>query len=169
MPPRLGQRKPTLPRRLLCACSWRHQVIFGDRIAKVKLVEQLTLVTLQTAHHGSTPPRFASTQRNHGSRSVSIEFCNKICQERTFRTSVLRDPLAPNPQATHAPVYRGDVQALLSRVALARSVLRWTKRWPRCGLLHPARSQPPTEQEYDGPRPKLRLSPSFESMDPQLA
>ena len=44
-----------------------HQMIFGDRIAKMKLVEQLTLVTLQTAHHGSTPPRFASTQRiNHG-------------------------------------------------------------------------------------------------------
>ena len=26
-------------------------------IAKTKLVEQLTLVTLQTAHHGSTSPR----------------------------------------------------------------------------------------------------------------
>ena len=26
-----------------------HQMIFGDRIAKLKLVEQLTLVTLQTA------------------------------------------------------------------------------------------------------------------------
>jgi hypothetical protein len=36
-------------------------MIFGDRNAKMKLVEQLTLVTLQTAHHGSTPPRFAST------------------------------------------------------------------------------------------------------------
>src|SRR5882724_4957263 len=38
-----------------------HQVIFGHRVAKMKLVEQLTLVTLQTAHHGSTSPRFAST------------------------------------------------------------------------------------------------------------
>src|SRR6266480_2859673 len=37
-----------------------HQMIFGDRVAKMKLVEQLTLVTLQTAHHGSTSPRIAS-------------------------------------------------------------------------------------------------------------
>jgi hypothetical protein len=37
-----------------------HQVIFRDSIAKTKLVEQLALVTLQTAHHGSTSPRFAS-------------------------------------------------------------------------------------------------------------
>src|SRR6266404_6617667 len=37
-----------------------HQMIFGNRAAKMKLVEQLTLVTLQTAHHGSTSPRFAS-------------------------------------------------------------------------------------------------------------
>ena len=29
-------------------------MIFENRLAKVKLVEQLTLITLQTAHHGST-------------------------------------------------------------------------------------------------------------------
>src|SRR3984957_21030869 len=57
-------------------------MIFGNRIAKMKLVEQLTLVTLQTAHHGSTSPRFASTQPNHGSRPVSTDFCNKIGQNR---------------------------------------------------------------------------------------
>ena len=55
-------------------------------IAKTKLVEQLTLVTLQTAHHGSTSPRFASTQRNHASRPLSTDFCNKI---GTFATSCL--------------------------------------------------------------------------------
>jgi TolB-like protein/class 3 adenylate cyclase len=55
-----------------------HQMIFGDLLAKMKLVEQLTLVTLQTAHHRSTPPRFVSTQRNHRSRHVSTDFCNKI-------------------------------------------------------------------------------------------
>jgi hypothetical protein len=38
-----------------------NQVIFRNGVAKMKLVEQLTLVTLQTAHHGSTSPRFAST------------------------------------------------------------------------------------------------------------
>src|SRR5882757_5764449 len=50
----------------------------------MKLVEQLTLVTLQTAHHGSTSPRIASTQRNHASRPVSTDFCNKIGAKRTY-------------------------------------------------------------------------------------
>ena len=63
-----------------------HQMIFGNRVAKMKLVEQLTLVTLQTAHHGSTSPRIASTQRNHASRPVSTDFCNKICQQATSIT-----------------------------------------------------------------------------------
>src|SRR5436190_4685548 len=61
-----------------------HQMIFRDSLAKMKLVEQLTLVTLQTAHHGSTSPRFASTQRNHRSRHVSTDFCNKIGTKRTL-------------------------------------------------------------------------------------
>src|ERR1700743_1719313 len=56
-----------------------HQMIFRNRLVEMKLVEQLTLVTLQTAHHGSTSPRFASTQRNHASWPVSTDFCNKIC------------------------------------------------------------------------------------------
>ena len=34
-----------------------HKVILRNCVAKTKLVEQLTLVTLQTAHHGSTSPR----------------------------------------------------------------------------------------------------------------
>src|SRR5580704_13873363 len=58
-------------------------MIFGNRVAKMKLVEQLTLVTLQTAHHGSTSPRIASTQRNHASRPVSTDFCSKIGTNRT--------------------------------------------------------------------------------------
>src|SRR5580765_7467952 len=64
-----------------------YQMIFGNRVAKIKLVEQLTLVTLQTAHHGSTSPRFASTQRNHASWPLSTDFCNKIGTFRTCRDS----------------------------------------------------------------------------------
>src|SRR5712664_4417098 len=59
-----------------------YQMIFRNRVAKTKLVEQLTLVTLQTAHHGSTSPRFASAERNHGSRPISTDFCNKIGTKR---------------------------------------------------------------------------------------
>src|SRR6202041_1768151 len=70
------------PGKIESSIDLPHQMIFGNRLAKMKLVEQLTLVTLQTAHHGSTSPRFASTQRNHGWSPVSTDFCNKICQKR---------------------------------------------------------------------------------------
>src|ERR1035437_10284541 len=62
------------PGKIESSVDLPHKVIFRDHIAKTKLVEQLTLVTLQTAHHGSTSPRFASTQPNHGSRPVSTDF-----------------------------------------------------------------------------------------------
>src|SRR5580765_6417713 len=77
----MGCKFAAEPGQIESSVDLPHQMIFGDRIAKMKLVEQLTLVTLQTAHHGSTPPRFASTQRNHGSWLVSTDFCNKICQQ----------------------------------------------------------------------------------------
>src|ERR1700730_16236231 len=71
------------PGKIESSIDLPHQMIFGNRLAKMKLVEQLTLVTLQTAHHGSTSPRFASTQRNHGWSPVSTDFCNKICHKQT--------------------------------------------------------------------------------------
>ena len=64
-------------------------MISGNGLAKTKLVEQLNLVTPQTAHHGSTSPRIASSQWNHASRPVSTDFCNKICQKRTFLPGML--------------------------------------------------------------------------------
>src|SRR5439155_17457188 len=72
-----------------------HHVIFRNGIAKMKLVKQLTLVTLQTAHHGSTSPRIASTQRNHASRPASTDSCHKICQQRKSTPAVFASgPLA---------------------------------------------------------------------------
>src|SRR5437588_1764743 len=62
-----------------------YQMIFRDRVAQMKLVEQLTLVTLQTAHHGSTSPRFASMQRNHASRPVSTTFAKSAQAGRNCR------------------------------------------------------------------------------------
>src|ERR1700719_2092663 len=75
------------PGKIESSIDLPYQVIFGNRVAETKLVEQLTLVTLQTAHHGSTSPRFASTQRNHASWPVSTDFCNKIGQKATSRGS----------------------------------------------------------------------------------
>src|SRR4030081_2419369 len=68
------------PGQIESSVDLAHQMIFGNHVAKVKLVEQLTLVTLQTAHHGSTSPRFASTQRNHGSPHPSMTFATKSTQ-----------------------------------------------------------------------------------------
>jgi hypothetical protein len=79
-----------------------HKVIFGDRIAKTKLVEQLTLVTLQTAHHGSTSPRFASAQRNHASTAISTDFCNKIGTNRTNRASLVMSVVRGRPEVAVA-------------------------------------------------------------------
>src|ERR1700726_3816799 len=73
-------------------------MIFRNRVAKTKLVEQLTLVTLQTAHHGSTSPRFASTQRNHGSWPVSTDFCtwgNSGSSQTKARESALQERMRP--------------------------------------------------------------------------
>src|ERR1700723_1472233 len=78
------------PGKIESSIDLPHQMIFGNRLAKMKLVEQLTLVTLQTAHHGSTSPRFASTQPNHGSRPVSTDFCNKIGRDRTRPATLTR-------------------------------------------------------------------------------
>jgi hypothetical protein len=71
------------PMNFLSSIDPPDQMIFGNRVAKMKLVEQLTLINLLTAHHGSTPSRFAPTQRNHASWPVSTDFCNNICQKAT--------------------------------------------------------------------------------------
>src|SRR5438094_9091894 len=76
------------PRKIESGVDLPHQEIFGDRIVTIELVEKLTLVTLQTAHHGSTSPRFASTQRNHGSWPASTDFCNKIGTKRTCQAEL---------------------------------------------------------------------------------
>src|ERR1700743_1392134 len=78
-----------------------HQMIFWNRLVEMKLVEQLTLVTLQTAHHGSTSPRFASTQRNHASWPVSTDFCNKICQNRTFADDIFHTEIIRHKQGRY--------------------------------------------------------------------
>jgi hypothetical protein len=54
------------PRQVESGVNLPYRMIFRYRLAEMKLVEQLTLVFLQKAHHGSTSSRFASTQRNHG-------------------------------------------------------------------------------------------------------
>jgi len=91
----VGCKFAAKPGQIESGIDLSRQVIFGNGMAEMKLVEQLTLVTLQTAHHGSTSPRFASTQRNHASRRVSTGFCNKNCQKRSFQEEFGFDPVTP--------------------------------------------------------------------------
>jgi hypothetical protein len=60
-----------------------YQMIFGYRVTKMKLVEQLTLVTLLTAHHGSTSPRFASTQRTRFAIGL-----NRLLQQNRYLADI---------------------------------------------------------------------------------
>src|SRR6188472_4226357 len=87
-------------------------MIFGNCITKMKLVEQLTLVTLQAAHHGSTSPRIASTQRNHAARPVSTYFCNKIRQKRSSAPSTLLTDPSPTLALWHAGYEHAFTEAL---------------------------------------------------------
>ena len=113
------------PGKIKSSIDLPHQMIFRHCLAKTKLVEQLTLVTLQTAHHGSTSPRFASTQRNHGSQPISTDFCNKI---GTFRTSsdvrlesVMRSIVLQNSKIERRSKSRESRFLLVSVAATAHS------------------------------------------------
>src|ERR1700743_990236 len=78
------------PRQIQSGVDLPHQMVFGNRVAEMKLVKQLTLVTLQTAHHGSTSSRFTSPLGKPASSPSSTDFCNKIGPKPT----VLRTDMA---------------------------------------------------------------------------
>ena len=70
------------PGKIESSIDLAHQMIFGDCVIELKLVEKLPLFALQPSHHGLPLPRFASARWNHGSRQASADFCNKVCQDR---------------------------------------------------------------------------------------
>src|SRR3954453_8804436 len=70
------------PGKIESSIDLPHQMIFGNCVIELKLVEKLRLFALQPSHHGLPPPRFLSARWNHGSPQPSTDFCNKIC---TFR------------------------------------------------------------------------------------
>jgi hypothetical protein len=64
------------PGQIQSSVDLPHKVIFGDRVAKTKLVEQLTLVTLQTARPSwidLTENRVNTTEsRNHSKKASPV-------------------------------------------------------------------------------------------------
>src|SRR5947207_1354962 len=71
------------PGKIESSIDLAHQMIFGDCVIELKLVEKLRLFALQPTHHGLPPPRFVSARWNHGSPQASTDFCNKIGTKRT--------------------------------------------------------------------------------------
>src|SRR3954451_21047322 len=59
------------PGKIESSIDLPHQMIFGDCVIELKLVEKLRLFALQPTHHGLPPPRFASARWNHGSPKAS--------------------------------------------------------------------------------------------------
>src|SRR3954451_6929258 len=74
------------PGKIESSIDLPHQMIFGDCVIELKLVEKLRLFALQPTHHGLPPPRFASARWNHGSPQASTDFCNKIGTSRALRS-----------------------------------------------------------------------------------
>src|SRR3954451_10853274 len=70
------------PGKIESSIDLAHQMIFGDCVIELELVEKLRLFALQPTHHGFAPPKFASARMNHGPPKASTDFCNKICHVR---------------------------------------------------------------------------------------
>jgi hypothetical protein len=72
--------------RISVGASESSTSVYGEAFFNSLLDETRRTVDLDHSSdgpYGSTSPRFASTQRNHASRQVSTDFCNKICQYAT--------------------------------------------------------------------------------------
>jgi hypothetical protein len=58
-------------------------VIVWHRFIETKRIEKPFLVSVVPAHHRPLLALITSTPVNHGSRTTSTDFCNKIGQEQT--------------------------------------------------------------------------------------
>ena len=57
-------------------------MIIRNRLIETELVEQRSLIVVQTSHHRPSPTQNVVRRRNHCSQNPSNRFCNKICQKR---------------------------------------------------------------------------------------
>src|SRR3982750_1038691 len=65
------------PGKIESSIDLPHQMIFGNCVIELKLVEKLRLFALQPSHHGLPPPRFVSARWNHGSPQASTTSATK--------------------------------------------------------------------------------------------
>jgi hypothetical protein len=100
------------PGKIESSIDLPHQMILGDRIVEMKLVEQLTWSPFRRPDHRSTPPRFASTQRNHASSPASTDFRNKIGPLLTL----IESPRCSRRMNNRAPPIRGGRKVVRSKM-----------------------------------------------------
>src|SRR6266480_3223031 len=72
------------PRQIKDRSNLANEVIVRNNLIKLKLVKQLSLIVIQPPHHRPPPQQIVSGRRNHRSQRFSTDFCNKICQQRSF-------------------------------------------------------------------------------------
>src|SRR3954468_10956725 len=92
-------RRPTYGRIMRCkfaaepgkiesSIDLPHQMIFGNCVIELKLVEKLRLFALQPSHHGLPPPRFVSARWNHGSPQASTTSATKSANSGSLSYSI---------------------------------------------------------------------------------
>src|SRR4051795_6434495 len=100
-------RRPTRGRIMSCkfaaeqgkiesSINLSHQMIFGDCVIELKLVEKLRLFALQPSHHGLPAPRFVSARWNRGSPQASTTSATKSVKRRHQQ--------APGPRLLCPPI-----------------------------------------------------------------
>jgi hypothetical protein len=65
-----------------------YQVIAGHHRIEIERIEQLALVLIAPAHHGSSPPQFTLSGWNHCSSPAATDFCNKIGPKATSQLNI---------------------------------------------------------------------------------
>src|SRR3954454_14914816 len=78
------------PGKIKNSIDLAHQMMFGNCIIELELVEKLRLFALQPSHHGLPQPRFASTRWNHSSPQASTTSATKSARSSHSITSSAR-------------------------------------------------------------------------------
>src|SRR5580704_3889941 len=72
------------PRQVEHRCDLADGMIIRHGVSKAERIEKLPLILVEPPHHCAPPQKTVLQTRNHRSTHASTDFCNKICQDRTF-------------------------------------------------------------------------------------
>jgi hypothetical protein len=72
------------PRKIQNGCGLSNAVIAGNGVIETERIEEPPLILIKPPDHRQSPPLIAPKRRDHCSPTPATDFCNKICQDRTF-------------------------------------------------------------------------------------